>query len=97
METYTYLNNYYKTPPERFFKKNGERTRGHSQKLFKKRARLDQKTNFFPVKMVGKSNDLLSTRKRGRSCNQWQLQEEIDESSTLSSEQLERTSDKLYK
>ena len=38
-----------------------------------------------------------STRKRGRSCNHWQLQEEIDESSTLSSDQLERTSDKLYK
>ena len=36
METYKYLNNYYKTPPERFFKKNGERTRGHSQKLLKK-------------------------------------------------------------
>ena len=35
METYKYLNNYYKTPPERFFKKNGERTRGHSQKLLK--------------------------------------------------------------
>ena len=27
----------------------------------------------------------------------WQLQEEIDESSTLSSDQLERTSDKLSK
>ena len=26
METYKYLNNHYKTPPERFFKKNGERT-----------------------------------------------------------------------
>ena len=35
METYKYLNNYYKTPPKRFFKKNGERTRGHSQKLLK--------------------------------------------------------------
>ena len=34
MDTYKYLNNYYITPPERFFKKNGERTRGHSQKLF---------------------------------------------------------------
>ena len=42
METYKYLNTYYKTPPERFFKKNGERTGGHSQKPFKKRARLDQ-------------------------------------------------------
>ena len=41
-----------------YFKKNGERTRGHSQKLFKKRARLDQKKNFFPVKIVGKWNDL---------------------------------------
>ena len=37
-----------------------------------------------------------SNCKRGRSCNHWQLQEEIDESSTLSSDQLERTSDKLY-
>ena len=46
------------TPPERFFKTNSERTRGHSQKLFKKRARLDQKKNFFPVKIVGKWNDL---------------------------------------
>ena len=27
MDTYKYLNNYYKTPPERFFKENGERTR----------------------------------------------------------------------
>ena len=35
MESYKYLNNYYETPPERFFKKNGERTRGHSQKLLK--------------------------------------------------------------
>ena len=35
MKTYKYLNNYYKTPPERFFKKNGERTRGHSHKLFR--------------------------------------------------------------
>ena len=58
MDTYTYLNNYYITPPERFVKKNGERTRGHSQKLFKKRARLDQKKNFFPVNIVGKWNDL---------------------------------------
>ena len=31
METYKYLNNHYKTP--RFFKLNGERTKGHSQKL----------------------------------------------------------------
>ena len=58
MDTYKYLNNYYITPPECFFKKNGERTRGHSQKLFKKRARLDQKKNLFPVKIVGKWNDL---------------------------------------
>ena len=43
MDTHKYMNNYYISPPERFFKKNGERTRGHSQKLFKKRARLDQK------------------------------------------------------
>ena len=28
-----YLNNHYKTPPERFSKKNGEGSRGHSQKL----------------------------------------------------------------
>ena len=48
---------YYKTPPERF-KKNGERTRGLSQKVLKKRARLDQKKNFFPVKIVGQWNDL---------------------------------------
>ena len=41
MDTYKYLNNYYITPPERVFKKNGERTRGDSQKLFKKRARLE--------------------------------------------------------
>ena len=52
MDTYKYLNNYYITPPERFFKKNGERMRGHCQKLLKKRARLDQKKNFFPVKIV---------------------------------------------
>ena len=26
IDTYKYLNNYYITPPERFFKKNGERT-----------------------------------------------------------------------
>ena len=58
METLKYLNNYYQSPPERFFTKNGERTRGHSQKLFKKRARLDQKKNLFPVKIVGKLNDL---------------------------------------
>ena len=58
METYKYLNNYYNTPPERFFKKNGERTRGHSQKQLKKRAWLDQNNNFFPVKIVGKWNDL---------------------------------------
>ena len=31
METYKYLSNHYKTPPERFFKKNGGRTRGHSE------------------------------------------------------------------
>ena len=30
MDTYKYLNNHYKTAPERFFKDNGERTRGHS-------------------------------------------------------------------
>ena len=58
METYKYMNNHYKTPPERFFKTNGERTRGHSQKLFKKRARLDQKKYFFPVNIVDKWNDL---------------------------------------
>ena len=52
IETYKYLNNYYKPPPERFFRKNGERTRGHSQKLFNKRRRLDQIKN--PVKIVGK-------------------------------------------
>ena len=28
IDTYKYLNSHYKTPPERFFKKNGERTRG---------------------------------------------------------------------
>ena len=56
MESYKYLNNYYKTPPERFFKKNGERTRGPSQKLFKKRVGVDQKKN--PVKIIGKLNDL---------------------------------------
>ena len=47
-----------KTPPKRFFKKNGERTRGHCQKLLKNLARLGQKKNFFPVKIVGKGNDL---------------------------------------
>ena len=72
-------------------------TKETAQKLLKKRARLDQKKNFFPVTIVGKWNYLGPTRKRGRSCNHWQLQEEIGESSTLSSDQLERTSDKLYK
>ena len=56
MESYKYLNNYYKTPPEHFFKNNGDRTRGHFQKLLKKRAGLDQKKN--PVKIIGKLNDL---------------------------------------
>ena len=51
------MNNHYKTPPERFFQKNGDRTGGHVQKLLK-RARLDQKMNFFPVQIVGKGNDL---------------------------------------
>ena len=54
METYKYLNNYYKTPPERFFNKNGDMTREHSQKLLQKQGRLVQKENFFPVKIVGK-------------------------------------------
>ena len=35
-----------------------EERREDSQKLFKKRARLDQRKNFFPVKIVGKWNDL---------------------------------------
>ena len=35
MDTYEYLNNYYITPPERFFKKNGERARGQSETIQK--------------------------------------------------------------
>ena len=43
----TYLNNYYITPPERFFKKNGERTRRSTlSETIKKRVTLDQKKNF---------------------------------------------------
>ena len=55
METYKYLTNYYKTPPERFFKKNDKRTLSET---IQKTARLDQKKNFFPVRIVGKWNDL---------------------------------------
>ena len=52
-ETYKYLNGHYRTPPE-----NKGRTRGHSQKLFKQRARLDQKKNFYPMKIVDTWNNL---------------------------------------
>ena len=57
-ETYKYLNGHYRTPPERFFKKNKGRTRGHSQKLFKQRARLEQRKNFYPMKIVDTWNNL---------------------------------------
>ena len=49
-ETYKYLNNHYKTPPERFFKKNDERTRGLSQKLLPSENR--RKWNDLPANVV---------------------------------------------
>ena len=57
-ETYMYLNGHYRTPPERFFKNNNGRTREHSHKLFKQRARLDQKKNLYPMKIVDTWNNL---------------------------------------
>jgi len=58
IETYKILNKNYKINPEELFERSQGRTRGHSFKLFKKRARLDIKKNFFPVKIVNTWNRL---------------------------------------
>ncbi len=59
IETYKYLNHYYKTDPSLFFTLNhNTHTRGHSYKCFKEHSRTEIRKNFFSNRVINSWNNL---------------------------------------
>ena len=59
VETFKFKRGFYKTPSNTFFKESHTtQLRGHSQKIFKERSRLDVTKNFFSHRVVDPWNSL---------------------------------------
>ena len=56
--TFKIFKGYVNMDPNIFFKKNGNTTRGHSLKIFKKRANTTIRKNFFWQRVISQWNDL---------------------------------------
>ena len=57
-ETYKFLGNMYKSPPEAYFRSAQLQLRGHSRKLQKNFSRREVRKNFFSNRVVDKWNEL---------------------------------------